>query len=48
MYQADLLVMGDALKGKFDAYSDICEVVYLDRTPSASTTQLIEAITWFD
>jgi glycerol-3-phosphate cytidylyltransferase len=44
LYRADVLVMGDDWKGKFDEYSDICEVVYLDRTPSVSTTQLIEVI----
>jgi glycerol-3-phosphate cytidylyltransferase len=43
-YKADILVMGDDWKGKFDEFSDICEVVYLERTPSVSTTQLIEVI----
>ena len=37
-YQADTLVMGDDWKGRFDDYRDICEVVYLQRTPSVSTT----------
>ena len=37
-YQADVLVMGDDWKGKFDEFSDICKVVYLRRTPSISTT----------
>jgi len=41
---AKVLVMGDDWKGKFDAYSDICEVVYLERTPSISTTEVIEKI----
>ncbi|MBW8190741.1 adenylyltransferase/cytidyltransferase family protein [Neiella marina] len=44
-YKADVLVMGDDWKGKFDEFRDICEVVYLERTPSVSTTQLIEVIT---
>jgi glycerol-3-phosphate cytidylyltransferase len=48
LYKADVLVMGDDWKGKFDEYSDICEVVYLDRTPSVSTTQLIEVISSSD
>jgi hypothetical protein len=39
-----VLVMGDDWKGRFDEFKDICEVVYLDRTPSVSTTQLIEII----
>tara|TARA_R110001583_G_scaffold195427_1_gene373261 strand:+ start:31961 stop:32362 length:402 start_codon:yes stop_codon:yes gene_type:complete len=43
-YEADVLVMGDDWAGKFDEFSDICEVVYLPRTPSVSTTQIIEVI----
>lgn len=43
-YQADVLVMGDDWKGKFDYLNDICEVVYLERTPSISTTETIEVI----
>jgi glycerol-3-phosphate cytidylyltransferase len=43
-YKADVLVMGDDWKGKFDHFKSICEVVYLDRTPSISTTELIEII----
>ncbi|MBD1389791.1 adenylyltransferase/cytidyltransferase family protein [Neiella sp. HB171785] len=43
-YKADVLVMGDDWEGKFDEFSDICEVKYLLRTPSVSTTQLIEVI----
>ncbi len=43
-YKADILVMGDDWEGKFDEFSDICRVVYLSRTPSVSTTELIEKI----
>ena len=43
-YDADVLVMGDDWKGRFDEFQDICEVVYLERTPSVSTTQIIEVI----
>jgi len=43
-YEAHVLVMGDDWKGKFDEFKDICEVVYLPRTPSISTTMLIEKI----
>lgn len=43
-YAADVLVMGDDWAGKFDWVSDACEVVYLPRTPSVSTTGLIEHI----
>jgi glycerol-3-phosphate cytidylyltransferase len=42
---ADILVMGDDWAGKFDFLSDICKVVYLPRTPSVSTTAIIEHIT---
>ena len=38
---ADVLVMGDDWAGKFDWVSDVCEVVYLPRTPSVSTTGII-------
>jgi choline-phosphate cytidylyltransferase len=43
-YGADVLVMGDDWAGKFDDLGDICKVVYLARTPSVSTTALIEKI----
>jgi glycerol-3-phosphate cytidylyltransferase len=43
-YAADVLVMGDDWKGRFDEFEDICEVVYLPRTPAISTTALIEKI----
>ncbi len=41
---AKVLVMGDDWSGKFDWVSDVCEVIYLPRTPSVSTTGLIEHI----
>ena len=41
---ADVLVMGDDWEGRFDWVGDVCEVVYLPRTPSVSTTGLIEHI----
>lgn len=43
-YQADILVMGDDWVGRFDEFNDICKVVYLKRTPSISTTEIIEII----
>ncbi|MBO0811837.1 MAG: adenylyltransferase/cytidyltransferase family protein [Microlunatus sp.] len=43
-YKADVLVMGDDWAGKFDFCSDLAKVVYLPRTPSISTTALIEHI----
>lgn len=43
-FNADVLVMGNDWEGKFDEFKDICEVVYLERTPSISTTEIIEII----
>lgn len=43
-HRADVLVMGDDWAGRFDEFSDICEVRYLPRTPSVSTTAIIEKI----
>lgn len=40
LYKADVFVMGDDWKGKFDFLKDYCEVVYLPRTPEISTTQI--------
>lgn len=42
--QAQVLVMGDDWQGRFDDLRDICEVVYLPRTPAISTTAVIEKI----
>ncbi|HET8608563.1 MAG TPA: adenylyltransferase/cytidyltransferase family protein [Burkholderiales bacterium] len=39
---AQILVMGDDWKGRFDELSDCCKVMYLPRTPSISTTEIIE------
>ena len=43
-YNADILVMGDDWEGKFDHLNDICQVIYLPRTPSISTTEIIEVV----
>ncbi|TKB47185.1 adenylyltransferase/cytidyltransferase family protein [Thalassotalea mangrovi] len=43
-YNADILVMGDDWQGKFDHLKDICQVIYLPRTPSVSTTEIIEIV----
>jgi len=43
-YKADIFVMGNDWEGRFDEFNDICKVVYFDRTPSISTTNLIEVI----
>ena len=44
LYKADVFIMGDDWAGAFDEYSDICKVHYLKRTPSISTTELVEII----
>jgi glycerol-3-phosphate cytidylyltransferase len=41
---ADVLAMGDDWQGRFDQFSDVVEVVYFPRTPSVSTTEVIEHI----
>ena len=43
-YNADILVMGDDWQGKFDSLKSICNVVHLPRTPSVSTTEIIEVV----
>lgn len=43
-HRADVLVMGDDWRGRFDVFGDICRVVYLPRTPAISTTAVIEKI----
>ena len=39
-YKADILVMGDDWKGKFDFLRDYCEVIYLPRTHDIFSTQV--------
>ncbi len=43
-FNADILVMGDDWVGKFDAMKQYCDVKYLPRTPSISTTEIIEVV----
>lgn len=43
-YQANTLVMGDDWRGCFDDHSSQCNVVYFPRTPSVSTTSIIEVV----
>ncbi len=40
LYHVDTFVMGDDWAGKFDFLSDLCQVVYLPRTPEISTTKI--------
>ena len=39
-HKADILVMGDDWKGRFDEFRTLCEVVYLPRTEGISTTRV--------
>ena len=39
-YNVDVFVIGDDWAGKFDELKNICEVVYLQRTPEISTTKI--------
>ena len=41
-HNATVLAMGDDWKGKFDGLAE--EVIYFERTPAISTTELIEKI----
>jgi len=43
-HKADMLVMGNDWEGKFDEFRDICKVHYFERTPSISTTSIIEVV----
>lgn len=43
-YRAHLLVMGNDWAGRFDEMKQYCEVMYLERTPSISTTEVIEVV----
>ena len=39
-FRADVLIMGQDWAGKFDDLRELCEVLYLPRTPHVSTTQV--------
>ena len=43
-FNAEILIMGDDWKGKFDNHKDQCEVIYLPRTPSVSTKEIIKSL----
>lgn len=43
-FKAAKLVMGNDWEGRFDEFNDVCEVIYLERTPSISTTSIIEVV----
>lgn len=39
-YQVDIFGMGHDWQGKFDDLSDLCQVIYLERTEDISTTDI--------
>ena len=43
-YNVDTFVIGDDWEGKFDFLSELCEVVYLPRTPDISSTLIKEEL----
>lgn len=43
-YGADIFVMGNDWEGKFDELKEFCEVVYLPRTPSISSSAIKKII----
>ena len=43
-FAADVFVMGDDWAGKFDFLGKYCEVAYLPRTPSISTTDIKQSL----
>jgi glycerol-3-phosphate cytidylyltransferase len=46
--KANVLVMGDDWKGKFDHLGHLCAVSYLERTPLISSTLLREGLKSYD
>jgi glycerol-3-phosphate cytidylyltransferase len=44
MYKIDVFVMGSDWAGHFDFLQDMCEVVYLERTPGISSSQIRKII----
>jgi glycerol-3-phosphate cytidylyltransferase len=43
-YAANIFVIGDDWRGKFDFLSDACDVVYLPRTTEISTTEIMQSL----
>ncbi|MEP4890016.1 MAG: adenylyltransferase/cytidyltransferase family protein [Aliiglaciecola sp.] len=47
-YNIDIFGIGADWQGKFDELQTLCEVIYLPRTPSISTTSLKKALSQID
>ena len=39
-HDIDVFIMGSDWKGKFDFLKDFCDVIYLERTPNISSTEI--------
>jgi len=44
MYHIDVFTIGSDWEGKFNFLSEYCDVIYLPRTPSISSTQIRDAL----
>lgn len=40
LYHVDIFTMGDDWNKKFDFLNEFCDVIYLERTPSISSTEI--------
>lgn len=47
-YQVDIFGIGSDWQGKFDELENLCEVVYLPRTPTISTTEIKNSLSQVD
>ena len=43
-YKADIFIIGDDWKGRFDNLNKLCKVIYLPRTKDVSTTDILKDI----
>jgi glycerol-3-phosphate cytidylyltransferase len=43
-YKADIFIIGDDWKGRFDHLNKLCKVIYLPRTKDVSTTNILKDI----
>lgn len=46
-HKVDIFVMGDDWYGKFDELTNLCQVIYLDRTKDVSSSAMKQAINVF-
>jgi len=46
LYKVDTFVMGNDWQGKFDFLDEVCQVIYLPRTPEISTSKIKEDLSY--